>query len=145
MKKRKSKQKFKSLSEATPEEMTKAFKMAGLWITGELMGQTEEGAFSEAFLGEPAVEYFPKRAFLKLNDPETKWKWKEGTKLSTLMINVMKSEMGHVLEKFEAQGMPDVKAGVNGNCECSIFGKIECSVFRNSSTSFSVTMMQHFS
>ena len=35
--------------------------------------------------------------------------------------------------------------GVNGNCECSIFGKIECSVFRNSSTSFSVTMMQHFS
>ena len=33
---------------------------------------------------------------------------------------------------------------VNGNCECSIFGKIECSVFRNSSTSFSVTMMQHF-
>ena len=34
---------------------------------------------------------------------------------------------------------------VNGNCECSIFGKIECSVFRNSSTSFSVTMMQHFS
>jgi uncharacterized protein with PIN domain len=36
------------------------------------------------------------------------------------------------------------KYGVNGNCECSIFGKIECSVFRNSSTSFSVTMMQHF-
>lgn len=35
-------------------------------------------------------------------------------------------------------------ADVNGNCECSIFGKIECSVFRNSSTSFSVTMMQHF-
>ena len=34
--------------------------------------------------------------------------------------------------------------GVNGNRECSIFGKIECSVFRNSSTSFSVTMMQHF-
>jgi len=33
---------------------------------------------------------------------------------------------------------------VNGNRECSIFGKIECSVFRNSSTSFSVTMMQHF-
>lgn len=109
--KKKSKQKFKPLSEATPEEMTMAFKMAGLWITGELIGQTEEGAFSEAFLGEPAVEYFPKRAFLKLNDPATKWRWKEGTKLSTLMINVMKSEMGHVLEKYEALGMPDVKAG----------------------------------
>lgn len=110
--KKKSKQKYKPLSEATPEEMTQAFKMAGLWITGELMNeQTEEGAFSEAFLGEPAVEYFPKRAFLKLNDPDTKWKWKEGTKLSTLMINVVKSEMGHALERYEAQGMPDVMAG----------------------------------
>lgn len=48
--------------------------MAGLWVTGELMGQTEEGAYSEAFLGEPAVEYFPKRAFVKLKDPKCKWK-----------------------------------------------------------------------
>lgn len=109
--KKKSKQKFKPLGEATPEEMRQAFKMAGLWITGEMMGLTEEGAFSEAFLGEPAVEYFPKRAFLTLNDPNTKWHWKEGTKLSTLFINVMKSDMGHALERYEAQGMPDIKAG----------------------------------
>ena len=60
--KKKSKQKFKPLSEATPEEMRQAFKMAGLWITGEMMGLTEEGAFSVAFLGEPAVEYLPKRS-----------------------------------------------------------------------------------
>lgn len=111
MKKKNSKQKFKPLSDATPEELRKAFAMAGLWITGELMGQTDEGAFSEAFLGEPAVEYFPKRAFLKLKDPNCKWKWKEGTKLSTLMINVIKSDMGHALERYEAQGMPNVKAG----------------------------------
>lgn len=112
MKKKKSKQKIKSLSEATPEELTKAFKMAGLWITGELMNeQTEEGAFSEAFLGEPAVEYFPKQAYLRLTDPKSKWKWKEGTKLSTLMINVVKSEMGHALERYEAMEQPNVKAG----------------------------------
>ena len=111
MKKKNQKQKFKPLSEATPEELAKAFAMAGLWITGEMLGQTDEGAFSEAFLGEPAVEYFPKRAYLKLKDPDCKWKWKEGTKLSTLMINVIKSDMGHTLERFEAQGMPNVKAG----------------------------------
>ncbi len=86
--------------------------MAGLWITGELMNeQTEEGAFSEAFLGEPAVEYFPKQAYLRLTDPKSKWKWKEGTKLSTLMINVVKSEMGHALERYEAQEKPNVMAG----------------------------------
>lgn len=112
MNKRKSKQKYKSLSEATPEEMNKAFKMAGLWITGDLTEeQIEEGAFSEAFLGEPAVEYFPKRAYEKLKDPKCKWKWKHGTKLSTLMINVIKSDMAHVETKFKDLGQPIVKAG----------------------------------
>lgn len=111
MKKKKSKQRFKSLSEATPEEMKEAFLMAGLWITGDLMGKMEEGAYSEAFLGEPAVEYFPKLAYLKLSDPKTKWKWKEGTKLSTLMINVVKSEMGHALERYEALEQPNVMPG----------------------------------
>lgn len=111
MKKRKSKQKFKSLSEATPEELRQAFKMAGMWITGDLLGKTDEGAFSEAFLGEPAVEYFPKRAYMKLIDPHTKWHWKEGTKLSTLMINVIKSDMAHVHEKYKDLGMPNVKVG----------------------------------
>ena len=112
MNKKKSKQKYKPLSEATLEELTKAFKMAGLWITGELMNeQMQEGAFSEAFLGEPAVEYFPKQAYLRLTDPKCKWKWKEGTKLSTLLINVVKSEMGHALERYEAQGEPDVMPG----------------------------------
>lgn len=111
MNKKKSKQKFKPLSEATPEEMRQAFLMAGMWITGDLMGKTEEGAYSEAFLGEPAVEYFPKQAYLKLSDPKSKWKWKEGTKLSTLMINVVKSEMGHALERYEALNQPNVMPG----------------------------------
>jgi len=35
-------------------------------------------------------------------------------------------------------------ANVNGNCECSNFGKIACSVFSNNSTSFSVTTMQQY-
>jgi len=56
---------------------------------------------------------------------------------------------GERLALLQGVGMGDYNfrgklAVVNGNRECSIFGKIECSVFRNSSTSFSVTMMQHF-
>ncbi len=42
----------------------------------------------------------------------------------------------------------DIKAGevaVNGNYECSNFGKIAFSVFSNSNTSFSVTTMQQYS
>ena len=37
MDKKKSKQKNKPLSSATPEEMQEAFLMAGLWISSELV------------------------------------------------------------------------------------------------------------
>lgn len=108
MKKKNSKQKFKPLSSATPEEMQEAFLMGGLWISGELEGHTESGAFSEQNLGIPAVEYFPMKAYDTLSKPDCKWKWKEGTKLSTLFINVMRSDMAHVLREYMDNGEPTV-------------------------------------
>ena len=71
MKQKKSKQKFKPLSEATPGELREAFKIASYWLTDVLEDCTEVGAFSEANLGEPAIEYFPKRAYMTLKDPDT--------------------------------------------------------------------------
>ncbi|WP_028908722.1 hypothetical protein [Xylanibacter ruminicola] len=111
--KRKSKQKYKPLSDATPGELREAFKIASFWLTDELEDCTEFGAFSEANLGEPAIEYFPKRAYLSLKDPNSKWHWKEGTKLSTLMINVIKSDMAHRFRDYHLDGDPLLKA----NCE----------------------------
>lgn len=110
MKKRNSKQKYKPLSSATPEEMQEAFLMGGLWISSELEGHTETGAFSEQNLGIPAVEYYPIKAYNTQKDPKCKWKWKEGTKLGTLFINVMKSDMAHTLRDYIDDGYPDVKA-----------------------------------
>ena len=110
---RKSKQKYKPLSDATPGELREAFKIASFWLTDELEDCTEFGAFSEANLGEPAIEYFPKRAYLSLKDPNSKWHWKEGTKLSTLMINVIKSDMAHRFRDYHLDGDPLLKA----NCE----------------------------
>lgn len=100
--------KLKPLSDATPEELREAIKMASYWLTDELDGHTEKGAFSVMNLGEEARQYFIKRAYIILKDPECKWKWKEDTKLSTLMINVVRSEMGHVLRKYLDQDKPDV-------------------------------------
>ena len=82
--------------------------MGGLWISGELEGHTESGAFSEQNLGIPAVEYFPMKAYDTLSKPDCKWKWKEGTKLSTLFINVMRSDMAHVLRDYIDNGEPMV-------------------------------------
>lgn len=101
---------YKPLSEATPEEVKSAFEMGGYWLTSELDGYTESGAFSEAFLGEPAVEYFTKRAYQTLMAKDCEWKWKEGTKFSTLFINVMRSDMAHTLRRYMEQDKPDVKA-----------------------------------
>ena len=100
--------KLKPLSDATPEELREAMKMASYWLTDELDGHTEKGAFSVMNLGEEARQYLIKHAYIILKDPECKWKWKEGTKLSTLMINVVRSEMGHVLRKYLNQDEPDV-------------------------------------
>lgn len=107
---KKVKEKLKSWADATPEEKRGAFRMAGLWTSSELEGRTEKGAFSEANLGIPAVEYFPMRAYQTLKSRDCKWKWKEGVKLSTLMINVIKSDMAHVLRDYILDGEPDVMA-----------------------------------
>lgn len=82
--------------------------MGGLWASSELEGHTESGAFSEQNLGIPAVEYFPMKAYDKLSNPDCKWKWKEGTKLSTLFINVMRSDMAHTLRDYIEDGEPMV-------------------------------------
>ncbi len=108
MQKKKCKQKFKPLSSATPEEMREAFLMAGLWISSVLQGHTISGAFSVANLGIPAVEYFPMKAYTTLNSPDCEWKWKVGSKLSTLFINVMRSDMAHVLRDYIESGEPTV-------------------------------------
>ena len=106
-KKSKEKVKLKPLSDITPEELRGAMKIASYWLTDMLEGHTEKGAFSEMNLGEPARMYFTKQAYLTLKDPNCKWKWKEGTKLSTLIMNVMRSEMGHVLRKYIIDGKPE--------------------------------------
>lgn len=110
MRKNKSKQKYKPLSAATPEEKREAFRLAALWTSVEVEDRTEVGAFSEQNLGVKAVEYFPLKAYQTLKDPNCKWKWKEKSKLSTLMINVIKSDMAHVLRDYILDGEPLVKA-----------------------------------
>ena len=84
--------------------------MGALYTSAEVEGLTEFGAFSEQNLGLPAVEYFPLKAYQTLKDPNCKWKWKEGTKLSTLFINIIRSDMVHTLRDYRLDGEPLTKA-----------------------------------
>jgi len=97
-----------------------AFKIASFWLTDVLEDCTEFGAFSEQNLGEPAIEYFPKRAFVTLKDPNCKWKWKLGVKLSTQFLYVDSS----VLAAY--QGSQAMEASAN-----SYSGINKCAVFLN--------------
>lgn len=103
---RKQKQKYKPLSDATPEELMEAMKIASYWLADELEGRTQSGAYSEEFLGDEARLIFPKKAYKTLKSPDCKWKWKEGVKLSTLFINVMRSDMAHELRRYIEEGKP---------------------------------------
>lgn len=103
---RKQKQKYKPLSDATPEELMEAMKIASYWLADELEGRTQSGAFSEEFLGDEARLIFPKKAYKTLKSPDCNWKWKEGVKLSTLFINVMRSDMAHELRRYIEEGKP---------------------------------------
>lgn len=99
-KKSKQKEKFKPLSEASNEELLDAMELASYWLADQLEGRTNSGAFSAAFLGDEARLYFPAKALKTLKSPDCKWHWKEGTKLSTLVINVMRSDMAHELRRY---------------------------------------------
>lgn len=107
-KENKKNERLKNLSDATQDEFEEAIEMASFWLTDWLDGYTERGAFSLANLGEEARIYFVRRAYIILKNPECKWKWREKTKLSTLFINVVRSEMGHVLTKYLKLDGPDV-------------------------------------
>ena len=106
----KEKEKLKTWADATPEEKREAWMLGALWTSDELEGRTDSGAFSEANLGENPIIHFPRKAYQTLKDPNCNWKWKEGTKLSTLFINVIKSDMAHTLRDYIENGKPDVRA-----------------------------------
>ena len=126
MRKKKSKLRYKPLGEATPGEFQEAMQKGSYWLADVLDGHTESGAFSEAFLGEEPRLYFTKKAYKTLKSPDCKWKWKEGTKLSTLYINVMRSDMAHELRRFIDQGKPEVMPGSSFEREdISVDGTVE--------------------
>lgn len=88
-------------------------RTASYWLTDQLEGQTEWGAFSEAYLGEPARRYFEKHAFDTLRDPNCQWTWKEDVQLSSLIINVMRSEMGHKISQSKVIAEAALRSGIS--------------------------------
>lgn len=98
------------LAAVTPEEKEKALKKLARWITYEIVHRgfdLEFGPFSFAAMGGNAVEVISQECYDALFGGE--WHWKPTRELSSMLIQIAKSKMGHIIRDWHAQGCPNVK------------------------------------
>ena len=98
------------LAAVTPEEKEKALKKLARWITYEIVHRgfdLEFGPFSFAAMGGNAVEVISQECYEALFGGE--WHWKPTRELSSMLIQIAKSKMGHIIRDWHAQGCPNVK------------------------------------
>lgn len=86
------------------QDFLKATEVVALWLTKKLRNRTEWGAFSEAYIGEPAVDYFTHR--LSVTFVRGNWVRYKDEKMSTFLIRMVKSDMRHHVDIWRARGEP---------------------------------------
>ena len=87
------------------EEVLKAMETAGKWVTKKLGGNPVYGPFSEEMLGDKAAVHFPKLAYCKLAHGD--WVWKDSLSLTSQLIRIIRTEMGHILRDCEKDNRPN--------------------------------------
>lgn len=105
-----SEEEWSRLAAVTPEEKEKALKKLARWITYEIVHRgfdLEFGPFSFAAMGGNAVEVISQECYEALFGGE--WHWKPTRELSSMLIQIAKSKMGHIIRDWHAQGCPNVK------------------------------------
>lgn len=98
------------LEAVTPEEKEKALKKLARWITYEIVHRgfdLDYGPFSYGAMGGNAVEVISQKCYDALFGGE--WHWKPSRELSSMLIQIAKSKMGHIIRDWHAQGHPDIK------------------------------------
>jgi hypothetical protein len=103
-------QEWARLEAVTLEQKEKALKKLARWITYEIMRRgfdLEYGPFSFAAMGGNAVEVISQACYEALFTGE--WHWKPTRELSSMLIEIAKSKMGHIIRDWLSQGHPDIK------------------------------------
>ena len=98
------------LEAVTPQEKEKALKKLARWITYEIVHRgfdLDYGPFSFSALGGNAVEVISQECYDALFTGE--WHWKPTRELSSMLIEIAKSKMGHMIRDWHSQGHPDIR------------------------------------
>ena len=99
---------WQRLAAVTPKERERALKKLKRWVHYEIIHRgfnLEVGPFSRAAMGGDAVDVICEECLQALLCGE--WHWKPNRSLSSMLINIAKSKMGHRIEDYYEQGMPE--------------------------------------
>ena len=99
---------WQRLAAITSEERERALRKLKRWVHHEIIHRgfdLETGPFSLAARGGDAVDVISDDCMEALLCGE--WHWKPNRELSSMLINIAKSKMGHIIEDFYEQGQPE--------------------------------------
>ena len=100
---------WQRLAAVTPKERDKALRKLQRWVTWQITYRgfnREYGPFSAAAMGGDAVEVISNDCLEALFCGE--WHWKPTRELSSMLIQIAKSKMGHIIEDFYELGQPEM-------------------------------------
>lgn len=98
---------WQRLAATTPLERKRALGQLKRWVTYEIIRRRfslDEGPFSYAAMGGHAVDVISEECLEALFCGE--WHWKPTWKLSSMLINIAKSKMSHIVEEYYKHGQP---------------------------------------
>ena len=99
---------WQRLAAITPKERERALKKLRRWVHHEIIHRgfsLENGPFSRAAMGGDAVNVISDECLEALLCGE--WHWKPNRELSSMLINIAKSKMGHIIEDYYERGQPE--------------------------------------
>ena len=129
------------------ERVCELEKAAG-WLAKEIGGMTDGGAYGEAAIGCPAVEYFKMRAYEKVFGG--KWTVKPGEDLSKRLFKVMWSDKGHWVRDWrEKCGEPYIIRSVDltpsqmAEVECAAISLDDAVIYHDKARDFAYELAEN--
>ena len=96
---------WQQLAAVKDEQKKKAFNKLARWMHGEIIHRgfdPESGPFSPEAMGGNAIQKLCEECIEALFTGE--WHWKPNYSLSTMLISIARSKIGHIIRDFEKRG-----------------------------------------